>query len=126
MRQDKPEAGLQAYELALSMLPEYAYNYSADNAALLQPVLQARRGIALKRLHRLAESDQAFQQADALVQAILEQTPKWPPARLASAGVFYLMGNEILADGELERALACDASLQTAAERLKPVLALLR
>jgi tetratricopeptide (TPR) repeat protein len=123
MRQDKPDAALQAYELALSVLPEYAYNFSADNAALLQPALQARRALAFMRLNRPTESDEAFQQADALVQAILERTPQWPQARLASA---YLMGEEALADTELAKALACDASLQTTVERLKSDLALLR
>jgi tetratricopeptide (TPR) repeat protein len=126
MRQNDPETALQAYELALSVLPEYGYTFSTDNATILEPALQARRGLALQRLNRASEAEQAFQQALALTQTNLERTPDWPQARLGSAIVFYLLGDENQADAEFGRALMCDASLQTAIERLKSDLAHLR
>jgi tetratricopeptide (TPR) repeat protein len=77
LQQTDPAAALQSYDLALSLLPEYAYSFSVDNALLLEPVLWVRRGLALTCLDQPEQAE----------QALLETTPQWAQARFVAGSV---------------------------------------
>ncbi len=119
LRQGKADEGLQAYDLALKLLPEYGAQVGGDSAELMSPALKARRALALEQLKRSADANQARQEALRQANDLVQQTPDWPQARFVLATIEYSLKNSAQADGDFAAAIRCDASMAAQALRVK-------
>jgi serine/threonine-protein kinase len=123
LRDGALEEALAAYEQAEALLPNYALQFSADQAALLEIGLPLRRGIALEGGDGAQVAlDEALEQAQALVESL----PQWPQARFALALVHTARGDKDAAEEEFTAAIQCDQSLRAARTRAEALLADLR
>ena len=119
LRNGRPQEALQTYEKALSILPEYGYQLSGDNAELFVPALAARRAIALTQLGKNDEAATAAALAISQAKDILGRMPNWPQAHFMLGYVYYSQADKTSAEGEFSAALACDASLKKVITRTK-------
>ena len=103
---------LEAYNLALGMLPGYALQFSSEGADLLEVGLQARRALSLDRLKQTAEATLAWQQAEALGKRLVDIFPNWPQAHKSLGSVYYLMADDDRASTEFIRIAGCDTGLE--------------
>lgn len=126
LRTGNAGSALAAYDRATALLPEHAQQISADNAAVLAVSLHARRGLALTRQGKTADAAATFDQAVALAQAMVSQTPQWPWAHFALALARAARGDTAQAAAEFDAAAQCDQSLVAERARLEAHLAKLR
>ncbi|MCZ7574997.1 MAG: tetratricopeptide repeat protein [Ardenticatenaceae bacterium] len=117
---------LAAYDRAITLLPEHAQQVSADDAAGLAVSLQARRGLTLSRQGNHDGAATAFDQAVALAQAMVSQTPQWPRAHFALAQAYAARGDSAQAAAEFAAAAQCDRSLVAEQARAEANLEKLR
>jgi superkiller protein 3 len=110
LRGDAVQA-LEAYTLALELLPGYAAQFSGDAADLLGPELHARRALALERLGEDTEAEQAWEQAVTLARRLIDQTPDWPQAHHSLGSILYMSGDDAQAEDEFTQMAECDAWL---------------
>ncbi|MBI4785598.1 MAG: tetratricopeptide repeat protein [Chloroflexi bacterium] len=123
LRRNDAAAALAAYDRAVTLLPAYAQQISADGAATLAVNLQAARGLALARQNKTAEAAAAFDQAIASAQKLISQAPQSPLAHFSLASAYLARGDKAKADPEFAAAAQCDQSLAAARARLEANLA---
>lgn len=124
----QPSDALTHYDTALNELPAYTPITGVDAAESLRVYLLVRRGLALQRLKRPADAEQALDAA--LVQAqLLHKLGKggrWPLANFAVGVVNTLLGNTAEAEQAFAAAVECDQSLAIAREVAEKHLAKLQ
>jgi tetratricopeptide (TPR) repeat protein len=125
LRGDSVQA-IQAYNLALDVLPHYAVQFSGEGADLLKPLVNARRAITLENLRQTNEAAQAWEQALTQAQSLVDQAPAWPQAHNTLGSVLVLQGDDARAQTEFAQAAKCDAWLENIRSKLLTHLIRLR
>ncbi len=126
VRQGNLENARQFYLYAADLIPEYAFQYSADDAMLLGIGLQLRQGLISQHLGNSDEAESAFQTALAQAKALNDTFPKWPLAKFALGLVQTVLGNELEAQTTFSAAIECDRSMEAAIPRAMTSLKLLQ
>lgn len=126
LRNNEPQLALGTYDQALTLIPDYAVQFSAENALLLPIHIQLRRGLALERLGRPDEAAEAFAAAVTLGQQVLTTLPNWPQAHLALAYAYLVLGDTENSQLQLTAASECDQSLTAVWQKIQADLVLLR